>query len=156
MSHTCGTMSYMDSTRDPRTIVIIPCGGAKADRATTAVRLYTGQMFTHTLRAARAITTDANIYILSALHGLITLDTIVAPYDTRMGNTGCVTADQVARQATAHDIANRDDVYTLLPRAYREVASAALQSIYVYPQDVYEDLAGIGEQRHVNAVVTAA
>lgn len=139
--------------------IIIPCGAAKLDRPAPARDLYTGQMFRHTLHAAQteADAIGGRVLILSAQHGLIDPDTVIAPYNTRMGQPGSVTPGTIARQAEDDlGIQWGDDVYAFLPAAYYDRLSVALQSIDVYPQDVYEATAGIGEQRHVNAVVAAA
>lgn len=132
-----------------RTWVIIPCGAAKAPVECPARDLYVGGMFRNALDAASsdAFDTGATVLILSALHGLITLDTVIAPYDVKMGDAGSVTADTVAAQATALGIQWLDEVYAFLPGAYLRVADTALRSLDVYAQDVYEADAGIGYQR---------
>lgn len=130
--------------------MVIPCGGAKLDRPAAARDLYTGQMFRHTLAAAQA-EADAiggRVLILSAEHGLITLDTVIAPYDRKMGQAGSVTPDTIAAQALALGIDWGASVYALLPAAYYRPLDEALRA-----QDVYEATAGIGDQRHVNAIV---
>jgi hypothetical protein len=142
-------------------IYVIPCGGAKASEATRARDLYVGSMFQHTLRCAESnaakdktkLGRDARILILSAKHGLIELDAIVAPYDQRMNEPGSISAEQLAEQAQALGLDWDSDVYTLLPAAYRDRLDAALRSFDCYPQDVYEATAGIGEQRRVNACI---
>jgi len=135
--------------------MIIPCGAAKLDRPAPARDLYTGAMFKHTLAAAlaEAQAVGGRVLVLSALYGLVELDQVLAPYDLRMGQPGCVTAPVVARQAQALGIGQGSEVYAMLPGAYYRVLSDALQPIYVYPQDVYEATAGIGEQRKVNRLV---
>jgi hypothetical protein len=142
---------------------VIPCGAAKQDRPAPARDLYTGPMFRHTLAAAEteaawcnANGTPTRILVLSALHGLITLDEAIAPYDLRMGQPGSVTAGTIADQAEALGIEHGHQVYGMLPRTYLAVLDDALRTLDVWVQDVYEGTAGIGEQRHVNSIVTAA
>lgn len=84
---------------------------------------------------------------------LVTLDQVLAPYDLRMGQPGSVTAATVADQALALGIDWGSEVYAMLPAAYFACLSEALRALYVYPQDVYEATAGIGEQRRVNRLV---
>lgn len=141
---------------------VIPCGGAKRDHAAPAHDLYVGQMFRHTLASALAIAAadvaagvgPARVLILSARHGLVTLDTVLAPYEQRIDQPGAITVDELADQALALGIDwGQDEVYTLLPTAYRQLLDQALRRHDVYLQDVYEATGGIGDQRHVNAVI---
>jgi hypothetical protein len=136
---------------------VIPCGAAKADQPTAARDLYTGSMFRHTLAAAEANAAgeDARILILSALHGLVELDVVLAPYEQRMDQPGSITPAELAGQAAALGIDWGSEVYGYLPSAYRNRLDQALKTMDVYLQDIYEATGGIGDQRHVNAVVTA-
>lgn len=140
---------------------VIPCGGAKLDTPAAARDLYTGAMFRHTITAAQTEAarntqqgTPARVLILSALHGLVELDTILAPYDQRMDQPGSIDAATLAAQALTLGIDWGSDVYTLLPGAYYRRLDEALRTLDVYPQDVYEATGGIGDQRGVNRVVT--
>jgi hypothetical protein len=148
----------------PGITYVVPCCGEKLDRPAPARELYRGQMFRHTLeRVERAAAMDvedgrpARVLILSALHGLIELDTVLAPYDLKMGKPGSVTVEQLTEQALALGIdwspAGSTDVVMFLPKAYRERLDAALKSLDVYAMDAYEATRGIGEQRRVNAHV---
>lgn len=148
----------MPRTRIPRPIfLIIPCGADKLDHAAPARDLYCGSMFRSSLAAvqAEAADTEATILILSALHGLITLDTVLEPYNVKMGDAGSVTAQTVAAQAAAlgMDWESRPDVYAFLPNRYFAVLDEALRSDDVYASQVYEACGGIGEQRGVNRIV---
>jgi len=148
-----GTTAYTGIT------YVIPCGAAKLDAPAPARDLYTGAMFRHTLAAAEAAAEgdeQARILILSAEHGLIGLDEIVAPYDRKMGQPGSVTAERIAAQAAALGIGWRAEVDAFLPRAYFQVLDEALKTLHVYAREVYEFTAGIGEQRGVNRTVTLA
>lgn len=156
----------MTRNRTPRPIyLIIPCGADKSDHAAPARDLYTGGMFRMSLAAAEseAADTGATVLILSALHGLITLDTVLAPYNVKMGDAGSVTAEQVAEQADALGMLvenemgdRRADVYAFLPNAYFKVLDSALKPEGVYAAQVYEACGGIGEQRGVCRVVRDA
>lgn len=136
------------------TTYVIPCGGAKLDTPAPAAELYTGSMFRHTLTAAQAAPADgeqARILILSAKHGLVTLDTVLAPYDQRMDQPGSITAAEIAGQALALGIDWGSEVYALLPSAYYSRLDEALRTLDVWLQPVYEAAPGIGYQRGVNA-----
>jgi hypothetical protein len=145
---------------------VIPCSARKAAAAAPARDLYTGAMFRHSLAAAEALARwdraqghEARILVLSALHGLVTLDQVIAPYDRKMGDAGAVTPARLAGQAWQLGLRADGDgwaaspaVYSLCPAAYYDVLSDALQRLGVYPQDCYEATCGVGDQRHVNTV----
>lgn len=139
---------------------VIPCGADKLPHPAKARDLYTGQMFTHTLakvQACAALDTIAGhtvrILILSAQHGLVELDTVLAPYEQRMDKPGAISADELTDQALALGIDWGSQVYAFLPRPYLRRLDAALRELDVYVQDVYEAVGGIGDQRHVNCNV---
>jgi len=141
---------------------VIPCSGRKTDHPAPARDLYTGVMFTHTLAAATAEVTwcqanagNAQVLILSARHGLIRPIDVLAPYDTRITDPDAITPDVIAAQAAELGITWTGEVYAMLPAKYLAVLDAGLRKIDVYPQDVYEATSGIGDQRHVNTIVTA-
>jgi uncharacterized protein involved in type VI secretion and phage assembly len=56
---------------------------AKLDHAAPAAELYTGQAFKLAMRAAEAA--EADVLILSALHGVIKPDDVINPYDCYLG-----------------------------------------------------------------------
>lgn len=139
---------------------VIPCGGAKLDRPAAARDLYVGQMFRHTLdNVERLVALDAaegrtaRVLILSARYGLVELHQVIEPYDQRMEQAGSVTAEALAAQALTLGIDWGAQVYALLPRPYLARLDAALRTLDVYVQDVYEGCGGIGEQRRVNAII---
>lgn len=146
---------------------VIPCGGEKADHAAPAAELYTGQMFRHALASVRKLAGydveegrgPARILILSALHGLVELSTVLEPYDLKMGKPGSVSVETLAGQALAFGIDWGAQVYAFLPKAYLARLDEALRTHDVYVQDVYEGCedangrAGIGPQRRVLSIV---
>ena len=145
----------------PGITYVVPCGAAKLDRPAPARELYTGTMFRHTwANAVRCAELDeaaglgpARVLILSAKYGLVDPEQILEPYDLRMGGPGSVSPDLLAGQALALGIDWGSSVYGLLPRAYLARLDAALRTLDVYVQDVYEATQGIGEQRRVNVHV---
>ena len=147
-----GTAAQYDGTT-----YVIPCGGAKVNTPAPARDLYAGQMFAHTLAAAekaaawdRSQGIPARVLILSALHGLVELDTVLAPYDVKMGDPQSVTPAVLAAQATALGLGWGSEVYAFLPAAYFTALDTALRTLDVYPAPVYEAAPGIGYQRAVN------
>lgn len=147
----------MTTATTTSTWVIIPCGAEKAAEASPARSLYTGGMFRLALQAAEALAAEegAEVLVLSALHGLVTLDQVLAPYDCKMGDPGSVTPERLAEQAQALGMTwdNGADVYAMLPGAYFRALDAALRTDDVYAADVYEADAGIGYQRGTAANV---
>lgn len=62
---------------------LVACSAAKHDTARPAGQLYRSPLFT---KSARYVTGHADRwYILSALHGLLSPDDVIAPYDVRLG-----------------------------------------------------------------------
>jgi hypothetical protein len=112
-------------------LVIIPCGGAKLTEPAPAADIYIGSMFADTLRTARTMTSDENIRILSAKHGLMKLDEIVEPYDVKMGDADSISADDLRDQVTElHEQYSHFDyrIHTLLPKAYYRELWAAVHT----------------------------
>lgn len=99
-------------------LVLIPCGNRKGPAVTVAWNLYVGTHFRKGLRAALALTTGDRIRIISAKHGLMPVDQVVAPYNLKMGEPGCVTAELIARQAAEQGLVGESGVIGLLPRKY--------------------------------------
>lgn len=147
------------SDRVPQIIYVIPCGGAKLDHAAPVRDLYTGQNFRHALRTAEAAAAEDNgrVLVMSALHGLVELDTVLEPYDVTLTartrhDVGISPCDLVV-QAYELGLRWRDEVYTFLPAAYLARLDAALKLLDIYAQDVYEADAGIGYQRGTLSIV---
>ncbi len=148
---------HLSYDRCMKAFVIIPCVADKQDAPCYAVDMYTSDNFRNTLAAARSDSfAGAQVLILSALYGLVTLDTLLYPYDLKMGDQDCVTAETVAIQAEALGLTWSSDVYALLPAAYFAVLNEALRSLDVYPQNVYEAAPGIGYQREVVGCIRRA
>lgn len=126
-------------------LVIIPCGGAKQTQPAPAAELYVGSMFADTLRTARTMTTDDNIRILSAKHGLISLDQIVEPYDLKIGQAGSVTSATLNDQLNAFVPTSETFVIdALLPKAY---INALEEASSYWIENHFAGCAGIGYQK---------
>ena len=128
-------------------IVVIPCGGAKLQSSAPASELYTGSMFKDTIKTARTMTQESNIFILSAKHGLIALDQIIEPYDIKMGQKNSVETATIEAQLTA--ILPRDKAFiidALLPKAYIKALENAFAG---HIENHFDGCAGIGYQKAV-------
>jgi hypothetical protein len=136
---------------------VVPCGAAKTAHAAPARELYTSATFRHYLRAAEAeaaATTrvglgEAKVLIMSALHGLVELDTVLDPYDVRIGDTAAITVAELAAQFTSLGIDYDDEVYAMLPKRYLAKLELAGWVHFIPVQNVYEAAPGIGYQRGV-------
>lgn len=71
-----------------KTVILIACGKKKRREASKAKDLYQGSYFKKTLEYAYILSKKykADIYILSAKHGLLELDTIINPYNFTLNN----------------------------------------------------------------------
>lgn len=140
------------------TYFIVPCGAAKADHAAPANELYVGSAFTYAWQRVQAEVKEheeaglgeARVLILSALHGFVDPEQVLDPYNVKMGDKGSISIEALQGQAIERGLdADGIEVYAFLPKAYYAALNAALQPLYVYPQDVYEAAPGIGYQRGV-------
>ncbi len=69
-----------------RRIVLIACCGDKAEFARPAADLYRSPLFAKSLRYARALPGEKEIYILSALYGLVGERDVIEPYDVTLAS----------------------------------------------------------------------
>lgn len=136
---------------------VIPCGRDKLDHAAPASDLYVGSAFKACLAAAlHQVDGDrSKVLILSALHGLVTLDTVLEPYDVKMGDEWALDTrddglDLLELQFLLHGLAEDDiDLYAMLPKAYLAALDTVARRWFVWIAPVYEACIGIGDQRSV-------
>ncbi len=106
-----------------KTIVLIACASQKQPVAAAARDLYVSTLFKFSLRYARQLAPDA-IFILSAKHGLVALDEIIAPYDVTLNAMQAAArrawAGEVIRQLQAHADLQRDHFVILAGKRYRQ------------------------------------
>ena len=123
--------AYADpvNTRMRRTItgrddalVIVPCGIAKLDRPAPAGHMYTGSYHRACRRAADRL--NARLVILSARYGFLTPNTLIEPYELRMGQVGAVTVPTLRAQARRMGIDVAGTVTVLAGRDYADPVSA--------------------------------
>ncbi|MGW7264495.1 DUF6884 domain-containing protein [Streptomyces sp. NPDC054842] len=93
-------------------LVVIPCGSRKLGSAARAADMYVGSYHRACRRAAEALR-PALLLILSARHGLLDLDDVIEPYDTRHGAAESVTAEILLEQAASRGLLPRDPVVAL-------------------------------------------
>lgn len=111
--------------------VILPCGRRKGPRPAPAWRLYQGAYFKAALAWAQSVTRRADTYILSAKYGLVTVDTVLAPYDAKAGtDTQSATPDSVAVQVKALRLSGADLVL-VGGLAYERLLSKADAKVHV-------------------------
>ena len=134
-----------------RPLVVIPCGGAKADHPAPARELYVGGYFRAALGAALALTSPDRIRILSARYGWLALDDEVAPYDQRIDAPGAVSVEELA--ATAGELAEADEVLVLAGKAYAGAARSALGDSVTVPAGLTQ-ARGIGDHLATFAAIT--
>lgn len=82
-----------------KTLWVISCGDMKRATAQPAYWLYKGNFFRAQLTwALAAADSRDDIRILSAKHGLLGLEEVVAPYNLRLGQPGSITSTALRRQ----------------------------------------------------------
>ncbi len=130
------------------TLVLIACGGRKQTGANrfAARCLYTGSLFTASLTAARALTTERLICVLSARHGFVRLDTFLRPYEQRWGQPGEISAAKLRCQTRW--LPDHRCVVSLMPTEYTRRARQVLYDDHRPFIDTMHDIRGIGDMRH--------
>jgi hypothetical protein len=126
-------------------LVIIPCGASKLPTAAPAAELYTGSMFQDALRTARTMTTDDNIRIFSAKHGLVRLDHVLEPYEMKMAHKESVTGYRLVMQLIG--LGFEGTIHALLPLSYLGRLRGAAAALNLDVVNHYEGCAGIGYQK---------
>lgn len=131
-------------------IALIGCGSAKTPHAAPARDLYTGHLFRKAVRYAEA--TCTRWYVLSARHGLVHPDTVLEPYDVKLGRSH---PDPARDAPTTHDWARlvRHGLATELadvPRPTLVVLAGEAYRAFVHPcawpYEVPMQGLGIGQQ----------
>jgi hypothetical protein len=78
-------------------IVLIACSSRKGARPAKAADLYQSSLFCKSLAYARSLRPDA-IYILSAKHGLLRLEDVIAPYNATLNKMTRATSRKWAQR----------------------------------------------------------
>jgi hypothetical protein len=121
-----------------------PCGGRKLTTPAPAPagELYIGSYHLACRRAAAALTRPDRILILSALHGLLPLDRVIAPYDLRMGQPGSIRPAELRSQAEQLHLVEEPRVIILAGQSY----SAAALSVWPAAATPLAGVGGLGYQ----------
>jgi len=109
------------------TVGLISCSSAKLAHPAPARELYCSPLFRLSLSHAEGACSV--VYVLSALHGLVELDTVIAPYNRRIG--GKAEREAWARRIASSLIAKhgRDIAYLVLAGAdYAAPIATALRT----------------------------
>lgn len=134
-------------------LIIVPCGAKKRTTPSPARELYIGAMFSMTWRAAEALKArhGGRVLILSGLHGLVDPETVLAPYEMRMGMPGSVQPGTLRAQAEAF----RTDAAEVIVLGGKDYAKAAI-TVWPHAQTPLVGLSGIGYQRGaLSKIITA-
>jgi len=133
-----------------RRLVVVPCGRAKLTRPAPAGELYVGGQHLLARQAADRLLVElqgVELMILSALHGLVALDRMLAPYDVTIVDDDAIgTFDLAAQlQDVDHIVALTPNGYTRLLLDAAAVGRLGLPRTRVVP--VLAGCRGIGDQR---------
>ncbi|MEU8901313.1 DUF6884 domain-containing protein [Nocardia sp. NPDC048505] len=130
-------------------LVLSSCGAAKRETACAAKDLYVGSYARMCLRAAYALADcPADVRILSAAHGLVYPDTVLEPYDIRLGDAEAITAPHLAVQAVDAGLYDRP-VIVLAGAAYTRL----VRQVWPHAQAPLLGVRGIGESRQRLAAI---
>lgn len=160
---------FRRNTRDKATHVvgIIPCSAAKHQQTAQAEFLYESQNFKAQLECAKSNCDE--VLILSAKHGLLSLDEWVEPYDVKMGTCS---SEEITWQEVAHQVRDRfmvwnEETYSWempegidfdawLPKKYHYKLQQAfyIGNLDFHPFNALEDSQGIGEQKAMVKMMT--
>jgi hypothetical protein len=110
-------------------IVIVCCGGKKADVPMPAAEMYRGRYFKMCLKYARSIAKEKDIYIMSAKHGFMRTTKVIAPYDATMEKSQSLTASMLQQQARALRITNQECIF-IGGKPYRLLAQQVFKEFY--------------------------
>jgi hypothetical protein len=130
---------------EPVEVVVVPCSGAKLDEPAPAGDLYLGSLHRLARQAASTVAgATGEIRILSALHGLVPLDRVIAPYDVTIGDAGAVDPAIVAEQLVEAGVTR---VVALTPNRYTQLLVDAADLAGITVDAPLVGSRGIGEQR---------
>lgn len=118
----------------PRKIILISCASKKLPTRSKAKDLYISTLFDLNLRFAYSMNPDA-VYILSAKHGLLNLETEIDPYNLTLNNMTQREIKEWALKVISHldavaDLSN-DHFIFLAGDKYRKYLVPSLRSYEV-------------------------
>jgi hypothetical protein len=157
-------MKIIPSMTVIKSVLIIPCSNKKSNKTTTAHQLYRGSL-NEIIKSYDPVDFRAKfeLYYLSSEHGLIHSDTVISPYNTKMGKDISPTefAIKFKRETTKklNDIATKDtELYMVLFKKYQTAFDLMKITSLKKFKMVYRSLnvAGIGVYRgRLNKIIKA-
>lgn len=132
---------------------MVPCSRAKLDRPAPAAELYVGSWHRLARRAGQRLVDDGRVdglRILSALHGLVTLDQVVEPYDVTIDRKPAPELVELVGSQLA--VADVQLVIALAPARYVETIR---QTRMVSTWSPLTGCTGVGYQRQRLARIAA-
>lgn len=136
-----------------RLVYVIPCAASKVTHPVPAGELYDSPHFRFTLGkvTAAAARDGAGVLILSALHGLVRPDRVLAPYEQRM--TPARATEIVPTLVGQLRDLEVGALVSFLPAAYAAALQTAAAAVGVLVRDVFagSPRPGIGTQRGILA-----
>ena len=123
-----------------RRIVLISCVSSKLSRSAPARELYISPLFKFNLAYAATLQPDA-IFVLSAKHGLLALDAVIAPYNETLNTKKDADirawAEKVLKGLEKEGNAKKDEFIFLAGERYRRHLVPSLAHVQI-------PLAGLG------------
>lgn len=136
--------------RSPSKIVLISCSKSKLDKRAPARELYTGTLFKKAV--AWAERHGYEWYVISALHGLVTPNQIIAPYDYSLNQLrGARERESWAHLAVSVHlmsyVSKGSHAFLMMPELYRRYLQHELDQQSITYTNPLQHLA-IGKQMH--------
>jgi len=108
-------------------LLILACSQRKRSASAPALELYDGPAYRVVRRALRNGVHDVEVWVLSAGHGLIPANQVIAPYDRRLTRARAIElAIPISRVLTNLWQREWDDVYIEAGRLYQSLISVAM------------------------------
>jgi len=108
-------------------LLILACSQRKRPAPAPALELYDGPAYRVVRRALRNGVHDVEVWVLSAEHGLIPANQVIAPYDRRLTRARAIElAIPISRVLTNLWQREWDDVYIEAGRLYQSLISVAM------------------------------
>lgn len=115
-------------------IVLISCVSKKLSHRAKVKNLYVSTLFKYNLKYANTLGTDS-IYVLSAKHGLLSLDQEIEPYEQTLNNMHANDvkewANKVIRQLTAVTLLEEDEFIFLAGNKYRKYLLPHIKNVQI-------------------------
>lgn len=112
--------------KEEKTLIIAGCSKLKKDYETKAIDLYWGQIFKSIKKYIEI--NDYELYILSAKHGLIKKDEIIAPYNQTIKTKKDIKElkEKILKNDLLKTIEDYDRIELLMGNSYQEALTKAI------------------------------